>query len=182
MRVNRYHLYTMTSEKLSLDTHEGFVWNYARITAKTPLEQMSPRLLAKSMLSKEPPKLGVMKQLPLNLPRYSPGIISEKTYSGTEPHVYVSNSLTTNRAASAAAEALWSLVRHIYLSPHHDKADLSEWLDDNLAFSLVFASGKFLSERIQRNMADHVVCDATFTPSNPTLPLAFASTMNLGYP
>lgn len=161
------------------NTHEGFVWNFARITASATLSESSEKKLAKLALREDPPELPFESGLPLNLNRESPMILATGVYSGMRPHVYVSMALTTQKASRVVNKALWSLVRELYLDPRYDKADLSEWLAEGMAFSLVFTSQNFLNRIAE--MGHYVVTDPKFNTSNPDRPLAVASFRPLGY-
>lgn len=161
------------------DTHESFVWSYARITASSTLAQTRDKQLAKLALKEEPPVLPFGSDLPLNLKREKPMILATGVYSGMRPHVYVSMALTTQRAALVANKALWSLIREQYLHPRYDRADLSDWLAEGMAFSLVFVSQNFLNRVAEK--AHYVVKDSKFTPSNPDRILGAASFNSLGY-
>lgn len=155
------------------------MWNFTRITASDALVELSKSALDKKMLSATPPPLAIEKNLPLNLPREQPAILATGEYSGLRPHVYVSTALSTSKASMVANKGLWSLISSLYLDPRYDRSDLSDWIDEGLAFSLVFVSQKFLTERAEGAITQ--ITDPEFTPNKPDTILGLAALWSLGY-
>lgn len=169
----------MSKSAVKLNTHEGFVWNFARVTAMEAINEPSKRALDSLMLREDPPKFDLKGEVPLNLKRVSPAILATGDYSGFRPHIYISFGLSTARAAQVANKCLWALVRTMYLDSRFDKADLSEWIDEGLAFSLVFASARFIAERTENVLYRATAPD--FTPNRPDMTLGIAELWSLGY-